>query len=72
MATHSSILAWRIPMDREAWRAAVHGIKKRQTRLKRLSTAHIQWLSLFQWAILRSSLWLIIKVLWGNNNNNIL
>ena len=23
MATHSSILAWRIPMDREAWRATV-------------------------------------------------
>ena len=27
MATHSSIiLAWRIPMDRGAWRATVHGI----------------------------------------------
>ena len=24
-ATHSSILAWRITMDRGAWRAAVHG-----------------------------------------------
>ena len=24
MTTHSSILAWRIPMDRGAWRAAVH------------------------------------------------
>ena len=24
MATHSSILAWRIPMDRGAWRATVH------------------------------------------------
>ena len=23
-ATHSSILAWRIPMDREAWWATVH------------------------------------------------
>ena len=23
MATHSSILAWRIPMDREAWQARV-------------------------------------------------
>ena len=25
-ATHSSILAWRIPMGREAWRATVHSI----------------------------------------------
>ena len=25
MATHSSILVWRIPMDRGAWRATVHG-----------------------------------------------
>ena len=26
IATHSSILAWRIPMDRGTWWAAVHGI----------------------------------------------
>ena len=26
MATHSSTVAWRIPMDRGAWRAAVHGV----------------------------------------------
>ena len=25
MATHSSILVWRIPMDRGAWYATVHG-----------------------------------------------
>ena len=31
MATHSSILAWRIPMDRGAWWAAVHGVAKSQT-----------------------------------------
>ena len=31
MATHSSILACRIPMDRGAWRATVHGIAKSQT-----------------------------------------
>ena len=28
VATHSSILAWRIPMDREAWRATVPGVTK--------------------------------------------
>jgi len=33
MATHSSILAWRIPMDRGAWQAAVHGVAKSKTRL---------------------------------------
>ena len=27
MATHSTILAWIIPMDRGAWRAAVHGVR---------------------------------------------
>ena len=30
MATHSSILAWRISMDRGAWRAMVHGVAKSQ------------------------------------------
>ena len=28
MATHSSILAWENPMERGAWRTAVHGIAK--------------------------------------------
>ena len=31
MATHSSILAWRIPMDRGTWPATVHGIAKSWT-----------------------------------------
>ena len=31
MATYSSVLAWRIPMDRGAWRATVHGVTKSQT-----------------------------------------
>ena len=30
---HSSILAWRIPMDRGAWQAAFHGVAKSQIRL---------------------------------------
>ena len=25
LASHASVLAWRIPMDRGAWRATVHG-----------------------------------------------
>ena len=37
MATHSGILAWRIPMDRGAWRAVVHGVARSWTRLKRAS-----------------------------------
>ena len=30
-ATHSSILAWRIPMDRGAWQATVHGVRESYT-----------------------------------------
>ena len=33
MATHSSFLAWRIPMDRGAWWATVQGVAQNQTRL---------------------------------------
>ena len=33
MATQSSILAWRIPMDQGAWQATGHGITKSWTRL---------------------------------------
>jgi len=33
MATHSSIFAWRVPMDRGVWQATVHGVAKSQTRL---------------------------------------
>ena len=32
MATHSSILAWRIPIDRGAWRAAILRAGKSWTR----------------------------------------
>ena len=33
MATHSSVLAWRIPMDRGTWWAEVHGVPKSLTQL---------------------------------------
>ena len=31
MTTHSRVLAWRIPMDRRAWRVTVHGVTESQT-----------------------------------------
>ena len=39
MATHCSILAWRISMDRGAWWATVHGVTESDTT-EQLSTAH--------------------------------
>ena len=39
MATHSSILAWRIPMDGGAWQATVHGVAESWTRLNQLSSS---------------------------------
>ena len=33
MATHFSILVWKITMDRGAWRATVHGVTKNRTQL---------------------------------------
>ena len=36
MATHSSVLAWRLPGTGGAWWAAVHGVTHSRTRLKRL------------------------------------
>ena len=32
MATHSSILAWRIPVDRAAWQDIVHRVTKESDR----------------------------------------
>ena len=41
MATHSSNLAWRLPMDRGAWRATVHGVVESDTA--KHSAAHGQF-----------------------------
>ena len=40
MATHSSVLAWRIP-EGGAWWAAVYGVAQSRTRLKRLSSIRV-------------------------------
>ena len=43
MAIYSSILAWRIFMDRGAWRATVHGVGCKESDMtERLSTAQPQ------------------------------
>ena len=46
MATHSSILAWRIPLDREAWRATVHGSSKESDTAEEIST-HVHTHSIY-------------------------
>ena len=40
MATHPSILAWRIRKDRGAWWATDHGVEKSQTQL--INSHHIR------------------------------
>ena len=37
MASHSSILSWRIPMDRRVWGATVYRVLKSWTQLKQFS-----------------------------------
>ena len=44
VATHSSILAWRIPMDGGAWRATVPGVSKSRTWLSDWARDH--WVTL--------------------------
>ena len=39
MATHSSVLAWRIPGTGGAWWATIYGVAESRTRLKRLSSS---------------------------------
>ena len=39
MATHSGVLAWRIPGTGGAWWAAVYAVAQSRTRLKRLSSS---------------------------------
>ena len=41
MATQSNTLAWRIPMDRRAWGAVVHGVAKSQKPRKSEMTEQV-------------------------------
>ena len=47
MAIYSSILAWRIPLDRGAWRATVQRMTQSQTWLKRVRMQWLVMLSIF-------------------------
>ena len=38
MATHSSIVAWRIPMDRGSWQATIHWISENWIQLSTAQT----------------------------------
>ena len=40
MATHSSILAWKTPMDRGAWWATVHRVTKSRTQLSHFTSLY--------------------------------
>ena len=58
MATNSSILVWKIPLDREAWWATVHGVGKTRTWLSRHSLTHGvgSWAG-NQWASRKTTSW---------------
>ena len=43
MATLSSILAWRIPMDKGAWWATVHEVANSWTRLSANTKGRLKW-----------------------------
>ena len=57
MATHSSINAWRIPMDREVWQTIVHGVAKtEQPSTAQHSTAYgSNWVSQFSHSVVSGS-----------------
>ena len=44
MATHSSILAWRIPSDRGAWQDTVHRVAQGLDTTEAIQRAYLQFL----------------------------
>ena len=61
MATHSNILAWRIPWTEEPGRATVHRVTKTWTRLKQLST-HALRRHMYILSVLCLSLYFMVRV----------
>ena len=48
MATHSSILAWKNPMDRGAWQATVHGVAKELDTTEQLNINNVcRWIGIY-------------------------
>ena len=66
MATHSSVLAWRIPGGRGAWWAAIYGVAQSQTQLKWLrnssSSMSIESVMPFNHLILCCPLLLLLSI----------
>ena len=62
MATHSSILAWRIPMERGAWWATVHRAAESNTTERLSTTAHL-YIYLFFCELFMASVHFSIKLL---------
>ena len=51
MATHFSIFASRIPMDREIWLATAHGVTKSRTQTEQLTFSfHMVSRSIWDWS----------------------
>ena len=40
MATHGSIPAWRISIDRRSWQTTVHGVAQSQDKIEAIEQAH--------------------------------
>ena len=56
MAAHSSIFAWRIPMERGAGRASVRGVTKSHTRLKDLGSSSSYLREIMQYLCIHAQL----------------
>ena len=64
MATHSNILAWRIPWTEDPGRATVHSVTKSQIQLKQLGTGIGIWWNVNTY---ENTQWIIIFMYLTNN-----